>query len=147
MPVCSLPAPTLDFVNCTNKDARHSDLQWLKCPEPGRGLQEARLGRYCTNLAISEVSVFIDLLHLRGSASFTIYFLVLYVHRISLCLVNAMAENISLRRRSRQENIELKTPYQTDEKLEVQDVGSSPYTAPNMMSGICSVWGRSKSSR
>ena len=38
-----------------------------------------------------------------------------------------MAENISLRGRSRQENVEPKTPYQMAEKLDIQDVGSTSY--------------------
>jgi hypothetical protein len=39
-----------------------------------------------------------------------------------------MAENISLHRRSRQENIELKKPYEMDEKVGLQVVDSSAYT-------------------
>jgi hypothetical protein len=51
--------------------------------------------------------------------------------RLSVCaflfVFIPMAENISLGRHSGQENTELKTPYQTDEKLDVQDVASPSY--------------------
>ena len=40
-----------------------------------------------------------------------------------------MAEGLSLRGRSRQENVEPKTSYPVDEKLGVQDVAAPPYTA------------------
>jgi hypothetical protein len=40
-----------------------------------------------------------------------------------------MDENNSLHRRPRQENIELKNPYETNEKVGVQDVDSPAYTA------------------
>ena len=40
-----------------------------------------------------------------------------------------VAEEITLRRRSRQENIELKTPYEMAKKLDIQDGGAPPYNA------------------